>query len=459
LAGQRGRVDAPPGGRGRTPVREESRTLRYAVASWIELLLLLPVWLAIDAWIIPASMRGYWIAALPVLALFGALAGQRWMVLWKQLGVSVATGAAAAYLLPGAGVSLLGIAAFAAAGFAVFLGLTVSGRISEPKWLWGGLAIYFIAAFLFPRISLLEGTVPLMTAAGLLCLAIALFATNRRFLRDATLANNRSAAVPAIMRNHNGMFIGSILVAAIVLTALFGNAFGGMLFALLRWLLHLLLSAEPTEVPEELPPAPPPANPGFQEAEGESGLLGLILEIVGYVVGGVILLGLTAAVLYWLYKNFGGIVRVWVRRLLTFMRRSGRKAENDGYTDEETVVFSWEAVGRRMQESWLGRLVARSRTERWDDQATNRDRVRYLYRIWLRAAVDGGYEPKRQLTPKETASDIAEWSDAAAKVQASKRVGGESAGALLGLYYRARYGESDATDDEIEAVRRKLEPK
>ncbi|MCI3919204.1 DUF4129 domain-containing protein [Paenibacillus sp. TRM 82003] len=442
---------------------DRSRWSRHLVAAYIELLLLLPVWLGLDAYFASDGYpfggwgRYVWILSLPLFSAVGVAAGLRWNALWQRLAASALIGAAGAYVLADASYWLSTLAAFAIVFAVTLLGASIGSRWIDPKWYWAGLALYFVAAIAYPRIESLSAAVPWMTGAGIVCLALALFATNGRLLRDASLAKEHAAAVPTALRRHNGLYMGGILIVVLTLTALFGNAFGNALLTALRWLLRLLFSSEPVEEPEQLPPPPPPTNQGLpQLPEGERGWFGLLLDIVGYTVAGAVILAVVGYGAYWLYKHSGGLVRTWLSRLAALLRRGGRDEEATAYTDEETTVFSWETVGRRLRDSWLGRFASRARGERWEEQRSNAERVRYLYRRRLRTASESGYEPRPHLTPKETEADIAAW--------AAKGVGRSgdaarfgAADTLLGLYYRVRYGASDVPDAEVERLRGELD--
>jgi hypothetical protein len=438
----------------------------------VELLLLLPVWLGLYGWLHPSgAVAALSAVAGAALSLAGAAASLRWTRRWQQLGLALLAGAAFAWAATTflAGAPTWAIAAAGAAmGFFVFLqGTTVAERMDVPQWLWYGLALYFIAAVAYPRLDALRDTVAALTIGGAASLAIALFSSNGTFLRGATLSTSRTRAVPASLRRHNRATMAVVLLVVVGLTAAFGNAFGRLLFGFIRWLFGLLPQGAPAEEPPAPEPAPPSRPEGLPEPAGEPGWFAQLLDILAYAVG----IGAIGLVLFllgrWLYRNGGGVLREWLRRLAAFLSRSGRGAADASYVDEETTVFSWETVGKRVRESWLGRLVARSRSERWEDQRTNAERVRFLYRRWLRAAVDAGYEPRRHLTPRETEADVLAW---AASRPASGRgakpaigAGGDvaggagSAGTLVEQYDRVRYGDASPSDEDVERARRVLE--
>ncbi|HZG86662.1 hypothetical protein [Paenibacillus sp.] len=424
---------------------------RYAAGWLAELLMLLPVGLALHAWL--ASLGAAQAAALPALSFAGAAVGFRWRRVWQRLLAAAAAGAAAAYALADGPAAA---AAWAAAGgFAALQGATTGDRMGAVKRHFIGLALYFAAAVAFPRLGALEETVPLLTAGGLLALAVALFAANGAFLRDAALSPKAKPAVPGALRRHNALIVGAVLLAAALLTAAFGNAFGRLLYAALRGLFGLLPDGAPAAPPAQEPP-PPAAAPQLPGGAEEPGPLAAVWNALAYAVAALALIALVAAAGLWLYRHFGPLAKEWLKRLAAFLGRSAREPEPAGYTDEETVVFSWDTALQRWRTSRFARLIARRREERWEELASNRDRVRFLYRSWLRSAVESGYAPRRELTPAETAADLREWAEAVGEGRGKRRAAPGLPPALLALYYRVRYGEADAGDAETEAARREL---
>ena len=427
--------------------------LRYGGAWLAELLMLLPAGLALHAWL--ASLGAGQAALLPALSLAGAAVGLRWRRVWQRLLAAAAASAAAAFALAEGPAAA---AAWAAAGgFAALQGATVGDRMGEVKRHFVGLALYFVAAIAFPRIDAVREAMPLLTAGGLLALALALFAANGAFLRDAALSPKAKPAVPAALRRHNALIMAAVLLAAALLTAAFGNAFGRLLFAALRGLLGLLADDAPASEPPQAPP-PPAATPQLPGMAEEPGPLAAVWNAIAYAVAALAIIALAAAAGLWLYRHVGPLARGWLRRLAAFLGRSAREPEPAGFTDEETVVFSWETALQRWRTSRFARLIARRQEERWEDLTSNRDRVRFLYRSWLRSAVESGYAPRRELTPAETAADVREWAETSDSEEGrgKRRAAPGLTPTLLALYYRVRYGEEEAGDAETEAARREL---
>jgi len=415
-------------------------------AGLLELMLLLPIWLVVNILFVPEAYQWIWLAAVLLLQWLAMAAGAVLRVAWQRWLLAIAVGAAAGY----AAMSLdplfaLGMTAVSVS--VLMLGMTIRSRQANVMITFG-VILYFIAAVVFPLVEELQGLAGALSISGTICLITVLFVLNRRFLRTASLASKRPASVPAPLRSHNTVFM--IIVTGIVLfvTLVFGKSMGSALFQAIRWILLKLLSGGSTE---ELPPPEPPPEPSappMLPPPGEKGPLGYILDIIGIAFLAAVALAILYGIGYWLYKHSGGVLKQWIHRIAAWLTRRSEE-EEAGYTDEEKSVFSWDEVSLGMKDSWLGRLFSRSRGERWEDAQANADRVRFLYRQWLRTAADQGYEAKLALTPKETEADIRrslpEQADAAKTNQ------------LLQLYYRVRYAREEVSTDEVERVKREME--
>lgn len=432
-------------------------------------LLLAPLWITLGAWLAWAGEPAAAAALGPLGSLLGAVVcAARPLRRWVQLLLALALGAGGvAFCSAVLGASpLAALPAGAALLYGFLQGVTVAERIGDTRWQWFGLLLYFAAAILYSQVELFAPAVPLLTWSGAASLAIALFVANGVFLTAASYSNRRGA-VPGALRRHNRLLLGGVLALIALLTALFGNAFGKLLYAILRGLLSLLPRGEEgEEAPEEpagpnleRPPLPPP-EPGGERA--------MILDFIAYALGTLIMLGLLFLAARWLYRNGGERFRSLVERILSFLRRQrAPDAEEAGYTDEETGVFSWDTVGRRFRDTWLGRLFARGRETKWEDLRTNRERIRWLYRRWLTGAAESGYEVRRALTPRETAADVLAWQaergkgrglfgrGAAGESSAAGAAGSGGAGAetLAELYDRVRYGDADVSDGDVRRAR------
>ena len=417
--------------------------------AFIEWLLLLPVWLVLQNYLQPGEAAIHWIYTLPVLVLAGVLLRHLCSRLWKQLLAALLLGILAAGL--SGALSLSGIPLVAGAGICAYLGLTSGSRVNRLRIYISGITLYFIASIVFSRIPDLQPDVTILTWSGSLCLVLALLDSNSSHLRYSSL-NGDTARLPQGLRRHNRLFVAGFIVLAAVLAAGGGRAAGMLLWKAMRfffaWVSRIFAGSE-QPAPQEAPPA---AIPEFPAAEAsEPGLLSTILNIGFYILAGAAVLAVLYYALRWLYRNTGGLWRKAVDFLLSLLRRESPAAAA-GYQDEETSLFTWEQTVKGISEYWRNRLMPPGRRDRWEGTNGSRERIRWLYRHWLRARHAEGYEVKAYLTPQETVADVAAWTEGQKRQRKSPGSGGQTSEQLLGLYNAARYAEAEQQEPAAEEV-------
>ncbi len=452
-------------------------SLKLWLSCLVELGLLLPVWLAAQAYLLGPG-EAVWLGVLPLASLGGVLLRNRLRRVWQRWAAALLLGAvlALAAVWAGAGAwseawsgtwtgavanadatnanaananaivgtgtgaaSAAGSGAgpakpmalalamvragfwFAAGAFSCLQGLTAALRIGNFRLYWSGIALYFVAGIAFPRIPGLEGAVPLLTWSGAACLALALFVTNDSLLRYSFLSGDPAERLPGGLKRHNRLFIGVIVIVALALAAGAGGWLGRQLWGMVKTLVQWLARPGKQEPPPEQAVELPPMQPMLPAAEAhEPGIWSRLLDIAFYSIG---ILALAAALgfgLYWLYRNAGGVWRRAIDRLLDLLRREKAVEENAAYRDEEVRIFTWEAALKKWKKAGAA-LLRPGKAERWEELRDNRERVRYLYRRMLQAERKGGYRIKPHLTPYETTLDIRR--ERAAKTGRSKAAG------------------------------------
>lgn len=470
------------------------QTLRIGLGCLMEYVLLLPAWILFAAFLRPPEFPVAGLGLLPLLSLAGVLAGPRLHKLWQRGAVALGFGlafAAAAFAwaggvgalgygnAPSVAVFLLQTVALLAAGVLCSLqGMTVRNRQGSYRLYWDGLGLYFLAGIFFPRIEALQGTVPLITWVGVFSLATALFVTNHQYLRYSSHSGDSRERLPAGLRRHNRLFVGVILVLALLLAAGAGRWIGSLLLgwlrAVVRWLLRQPKEPQPLEQPEV---GVQPLEPMIPVETHDPDLLSRILNFAFYAFGGLIIAALLGFVLYWLYKNAGGIWRKAIDRLLSLLRREGATTEQAAYLDEETSLFTWESTLQGWRKMGARLLRSGKPPERWEGMKDNRERVRYLYRLFLREEQERGYPVKPYLTPQEIVQELrletGQKSEATKATRPGRRRFSFGAGnserensrvrvdsdaalsPLLRLYYQVRYGGETPPDEELAELRRR----
>ncbi|OMD42128.1 hypothetical protein [Paenibacillus odorifer] len=431
-------------------------TIKLWIFSILELLLVLPVWILFQVYVLPKQIDPLWLSVMPLVSLLGILLRRQCSVRWKQLLAALILGATTGILSSGS-LSIeslpLGIAGFICA----YLGMTADSRDQTSRKYWLGIVIYFVATIVFHRIPDLEATVTLLTWCGSLCLLLTLLISNSSYLQYSTLSNEGKALPKGLQRNNRIYVIGIGIVAA-VLAAGVGKAIGTLLWNMVRsffgWISKLFSGSS-----EPLPPSveQPQASPELPfVGEQKPGLLAAILDVALYVAGTVLVGVAIYFAVRWLYRNAGGKLKRFMDAFLSMLRREHTPKDNTSYLDEEKSVFTWEQTLQGLRNFWSTRLTPRHRKDRWEQMQSERERVRWLYRRWLHMKDDQGYVVKKYLTPKETEDDILKWT----ALNHSKRKGDESSvntsNSLIKIYEKVRYGEENPSANDVAALKDEL---
>ncbi len=437
------------------------RSLQLWGSCLIEYVFFLPIFLVAHVYLVPDWISFTGLMIIPALSLAGVLLRYYLPVVWKRFGFSLLLGTV--YAAVASAGSKLGILLCLTAGaVAAFQGTSSDGRKNRQKLYWCGIGSYLLAWILFPRFSQLSALIPLITWLGVLCFAWTLLAANRKYLHYSTFSGEAAAnSLPHGMRRHNTVWIGSIVAVAVLLALGAGNRLGLLLLGLIRTIVRWLTGHQKEIVPEQEEQAPeaPPMEMPFLEEPHEPGWLSQFLDVAFYVLGTTAILAFLAFGLYWLYKHGGGIWRRWFDRLSGILRRKGQYEQETAFVDEETKLMAWETAAQKWKR-WRAPFLSRfGKRERWEDLSDNRERIRYLYRSILRADQAEGYIVKPYLTPQETETELRN-SAAAPKAREAKSAWEKrrfAAQALLGMYYRARYGNQELPDEEIARMKRDIQ--
>jgi len=436
-----------------------TKTLKLCLSCLGEMVVLMPLYLAGIILLRSLDLPLAWLVILPFVSFLGVAVRNYVPVLWKKLGAAVLIGAASTAIVIGSGSggvifpSLIGLCA----ALFVLQGMTAAARVGEAKLYWYGVALYFVAGIAYSKIALLRGELGLITWLGAGCLVIALFITNYEYLRYTTLSDH--SPLPRGLRRHNTVFILMILVLVVLLAAGAGRWIGNRLLQVVRYIVAWI--TRPSGEPKELPPEEVQEQPAFFFPEGvqKPGLISQILDLLFYVIGGVVIAAMIGFAIYWLYRNAGGFWKRSIDRLLALLRRQDLSSQNKAYRDEETSIFSWEEE-RQKWGRWRNALTRFGRRqERYEDMHNNQERVRFMYRHLLSLRRDEGYEAKPGLTPQETLQDMQFHDNKSPKGRGkgAAQPGYEAAvEPFIGMYYRVRYGEQEPDNEEVLDMKRQL---
>lgn len=430
-------------------------TVRLLLLALIDWLLFLPIWILLEKYLLSLQYSWVWALTLTVLVVAGVLLRHFCSRRWKQIIAGLILGAAPAILFRGLNPAALPLTA---AGFVcAFLGMTAGTRYNRQRIYSVGLTVYLIAAIVYPRIPELRGSMSLLTLSGAMCLVLALLYFNISHLRYSSF-NAEGERLPAGIKRHNRLLVILFVVIAAATAAGAGRAVGLLIWNALRlifkWLTQLLSGSGDIPEPESAPVPPITMLP--QAETNEPGLLTIILDVLFYSLGTAAVLLLLFLALRWLYHNTAGWWRKSVDAILAMLRKQS-SPEPTSFIDEETSVFKWESTVRSIRDYWRNKLLPVARRDRWEEAEGPRERVRWLYRHWLLAKQEDGYEPKAFLTPLETGRDAYKWAEEMKGQRNSERRRiSEVPDDLIHTYNKARYSNEMPAEEVIIEMKKRL---
>jgi hypothetical protein len=274
------------------------------------------------------------------------------------------------------------------------------------------------------------GTWTLIITLGAVWFAIAMFLLNRLTLRQVVRANSQSD-IPAGVRRSGTVGIVLFLAATLALASIgtLIQAIGNFFRSLALWVIQALLflsslfrsgsatdTAAPSATQEMLPKDTSTPNP--------------LMELISNIIIAVVLFAVVAGILYALYRFLPKLWKKLMDRLNAVF--ATWKEEESGYQDRAESLMSLKQALNGAGEQFKKLARRFRRKPRLTDFATNADKVRFLFRELLHSLTTSGHEPPPGATP----NDIA-----------------RTAPALAQVYNRARYGEEEPSDGEIERVK------
>jgi hypothetical protein len=217
--------------------------------------------------------------------------------------------------------------------------------------------------------------------------------------------------------------------------------------AAIKRLLGMIGGGEGTEAPPA-PPAPPPQEMLPPMEPNEPSKLLVMLEQVVKIAVTIAIIIAALFLLYWLGRRMSAWLRKWMDKLL--QRQSALKAEDGAYTDEVEKLMTLNKWRNQMKNRFGSRRSREDdREPDWDELQSGKERMRWLYRKWLRGGMSAGYAPLPHLTPRETARSMSAWNGREeAKNEAERFAGG---------YEAVRYGDALPDESELERYRRWVE--
>jgi hypothetical protein len=430
-----------------------------ALKGSIEVLMFLPLMLIIGVYLLPSHVTMWlWFATVPLLYAAGCLANtflplNKWVRLFSVVTV---LGAVSAYLITGQSYSFFVVVPF------TLLFVYRGAHMAQAAWsllfpvhfYLVGLLVYFIASVVLQYIPIFEPYVPVLTWLGLLALAITLLMTNQSTMKQETLSGDKEAVVASVVLRQNRVLVVMVLFFIILVV------FFRKLQAALNWLKELLIAwlrellnrpSEPQSVNQETAAPQPPM--GLGEAAPPAAWLqwlekaAMVIAGIALVIGVLFLLYIGAKKLPALFKRFF----IWLIQL--FNQRGQQRQKATGYEDDVESLMDWKGLNSKMA-GRVKKWITKQFEQKLQWQAMdNRERVRFLYRQWLRKHAKEGYQPQKHLTPNETSNDIGRW----AKGREAASEGALPVDSLIKLYEQARYSSGIPEEADVEALKKTFE--
>lgn len=421
----------------------------------IELVVFIPVIFAVGIYLIHPDRFWLWIGSLPLLFLAGILLcnilGQRLKSLVFLIGIVIS--GLTAFEVTGWNINLIpiwGIGIFLICRCIYFFKF----KEFPPAFFWIGLMIYLVSYVFFKNIPELKPYLPIITCGCLISICITLFSTNMAQLKFAALPKDNTPKIPFTILRHNRIFV-SIIFIIICLIAGYGQlqkfislllkGLFGYVFKIIIFLLNVF-SQETTN--QEVPGIGEPYLFRLPPAEGKHPIWDYIFHIAGIALAIAVGTAFFCLLVILVYKAVRKLIQS-IRKFLQIYRENMSSKYNSGYVDERESLLKPGDLTKNLTgriKEWLAGMLERE--SEWGNMGDNKERVRYLYRRLLLNCIAAGYNFKNYFTPRETGIDL---------MQRDKK-NTRQIRTLMELYNKARYGDKNIEDDELESVFIKNKP-
>lgn len=421
-------------------MRNVSRAIVQGIA---EMVLVLPVFLAICAYFLSPRDMPLWLILLWAVGMTGFVLSpiiDRLHVLFAVI-VQITLSFSIFIFVYGSSFAgwiggLIGCAAFLRG--VIYARYPWQERI-PPSYIWYGVLFYFFASFLFMFFDRYEPLLPFIYVFGSLNLFAALIANNAFHLRMEAGFSKGINKVSKDVKRQNIFYLVLFLLVVFVLwvTGAVRALFIVIRDVLLYWLTNRAGDFEGSD--EHMPPLIEEL-PLFDDAAqpSEPSWLDHLLSILVYIAGGAITLFLLFLLLRTLLKAALKMI-AWI--LVVWSRRGEKKSsEPFGYVDEKNVLFKLNA--RPKLQRWTRRI-----STNWGRLKSNRERIRFLYTNLVTKAMKEGFAFRKNDTPTETIRKI---------YQQQSLLDVHAADLLEREYNKARYGQTQPADQAVQTLREKL---
>ncbi|WP_336772055.1 DUF4129 domain-containing protein [Paenibacillus sp. MMO-58] len=306
-----------------------------------------------------------------------------------------------------------------------------------------GIILYTILTIVAHLQEKLQPYFTFLTFCGIVALILMLYIVNERLLSYETQSGGAIQSSTTKVFKRQNRFMLTIVAVLLLIAGLFRQLqssiesfFHAVMNKILGWMDG---SAEPVEEPPS-DTQPPPSGLPPVEAHNPPAWLER-LELVAKYIGIVLLIIGVAVLLFFIGRKLYRLLNKVLGRI--WERAADSKEGAVGYTDEVESLVD--------RSKWSVRLGKSSRKKeaRWEELSTAGEKIRYLYRRYVTAAVGRGYDYKPHYTVRETTSDIGAWS--------SKSATQADTDTLARLYDEVRYGGQEPKEELVQSLKKKLD--
>lgn len=321
--------------------------------------------------------------------------------------------------------TILGTVLFFRGGFLVVLGW---GEPVSPNLYWISLFLYFVSSIMYRHYAWTETLVPLVNSLGIVTLFITLFAINRYLLSEVSLLSKQEKFQPASHLLIPNLILLSML--SLIILFISGSNYFAKIWDWIWSKIRITSTSQQGSVSggeESTASTPLRSGYGVEEPALWLQILDRLLQIIGVII----LIIISVVVFYIVFKSiFHLFVKLWniLKKKIWHGEGSLKSEQTQAYKEEQKNLWNWTKV-----RPWAKKRTTKKRRLRWRDLKTNEERIRYLFREWLKDMEKKGkmyqvYETPAEFIHKNEGHD---WID------------------FVQLYYRVRYGKYVPTDEEV----------
>lgn len=396
---------------------QSKEVFRIYRQTFVEYIGIFPILLGLTIWLVPASLDMHFLIGILLLYMLGICIGKFFQR--KVLIASSIFFIAFIHMLLYNGLLIQYVGILLLSSSILFRGF----QYSKTNWnlllpvhvLWSfGVPLYFISYFIYRYTTMFEAYLPVITVSGFVFLVLLLFRSNTSHLEEATLDNNDKRSVNSVIRQQNYVYI-TVMLAVITLLTQFGLVKTvilttiRMIFLMISSFFSLFESDAPVEEPE---PEVASEMPFIVEEINKPSQFAQILEMIATIAAVIVLVIAVIFIVYKISNNFKKFI-LWVISIIHRMieiigGKSLFDKNTQTYQDEKETVLDWNKIRNKIKGQTSNFVKTRLLKQKKWEVLSETEKVRYLYRQFIKKAQDEGYQVMKNETAHELLTRIAQ---------------------------------------------------